>query len=766
MKVRLIVIPILLVIFDQASAQLNLPDMPGPPYPDKFGNNRWGVKYDPKLHGRGRGNSVYSSPSSSSGNWGGDGPQYSPSLRYREQRPQSSRSKWASALKPLALVSRSRFSKNKNKRNRRPGGPKKPSYNPTSDSSYQDPYSNNNAVDSYVQSYLDTYQKVVQVPPGSNIDLERIQNYARPSNAGRHRRRQFVRNGNRRSLTSGISRSGNSSGSSGSLTDSYLKAVEMSGNDKDSLTLNPQDSFFGPKITKKKSEFAKTLSTLYNDYKPDGENADSGIETESGKTNPVSASATDNHDNALLPDDDSFITRPLSASRGRVRQYASGNPPLLERPTRCGDGPCPPGPPTYRRPRPPSPPPQRGRYPPSRPLSSLDHVDDDIFSFNGSPFDDDSPTHFHSDGPGSTVSLSGYMPGPPPPYFSFDSEPGTLKRPSSSSMSSPYTASVSGNPTTQVVTMQMNPVAQVASMQMTPAVAQLASVQVAPLRYIPAPSFLNPSADALTKALSTLANEGKDKERKNKPKKKRLQHTPVNVLRGLLGHDKRDRQREQWRQREREREEKRAIERERDTFKQAFAANIASFALPQTIAVAPQTVAVTQPQTTATSAPPQYTPNPVVNSIHGVADYNRHFYSAGPPPPAPYSDYPFPPPPPPPHMMSPLGGFNPLSPLASGLSALRDTITGIRERPYRYPPYPPPPPPPRYRPPSTERETTSESKKEVSIPIMCTFARNFNSFNCLIVVFPDCDGRGDYNGTNHSASSRLAKNFHRNGHKR
>ncbi len=33
------------------SAQLDLPSMPGPPYPDPRGQNRWGVKFDPRKHG-------------------------------------------------------------------------------------------------------------------------------------------------------------------------------------------------------------------------------------------------------------------------------------------------------------------------------------------------------------------------------------------------------------------------------------------------------------------------------------------------------------------------------------------------------------------------------------------------------------------------------------------------------------------------------------------------------------------------------------------
>lgn len=33
------------------TAQLDLPFMPGPPYPDPRGQNRWGVKFDPRKHG-------------------------------------------------------------------------------------------------------------------------------------------------------------------------------------------------------------------------------------------------------------------------------------------------------------------------------------------------------------------------------------------------------------------------------------------------------------------------------------------------------------------------------------------------------------------------------------------------------------------------------------------------------------------------------------------------------------------------------------------
>lgn len=39
---RQILVALALAMFDSSWAQLNLPDMPGPPYPDKWGNNRWG----------------------------------------------------------------------------------------------------------------------------------------------------------------------------------------------------------------------------------------------------------------------------------------------------------------------------------------------------------------------------------------------------------------------------------------------------------------------------------------------------------------------------------------------------------------------------------------------------------------------------------------------------------------------------------------------------------------------------------------------------
>lgn len=42
---------VLLLSVEPTSAQLDLPSMPGPPYPDPRGQNRWGVKFDPRKHG-------------------------------------------------------------------------------------------------------------------------------------------------------------------------------------------------------------------------------------------------------------------------------------------------------------------------------------------------------------------------------------------------------------------------------------------------------------------------------------------------------------------------------------------------------------------------------------------------------------------------------------------------------------------------------------------------------------------------------------------
>jgi len=52
LSLRLILLSVVFVChFSHVSSQLDLPSLPGPPYPDPRGQNRWGVKFDPRKHG-------------------------------------------------------------------------------------------------------------------------------------------------------------------------------------------------------------------------------------------------------------------------------------------------------------------------------------------------------------------------------------------------------------------------------------------------------------------------------------------------------------------------------------------------------------------------------------------------------------------------------------------------------------------------------------------------------------------------------------------
>lgn len=656
MKMRLtIVIPLMLIVFcEMTRAQLSLPDMPGPPYPDKFGNNRWGVKYDPRVHGRGR---QHGSPSTS--NSFGESPQYSPPSggRYRSSQS-SSRSKWATALKPL--VSRSRLFKGR--RNRRPSA----LFDPTSDSFYKHPYTSK-AIDNYVKNYVSAYNKVAQTPTSSN-ELASIKTFARPRSplSGKSRPRNFY--GNRRNFDKSNSSKGSSAnssnGSTGSLSQSYARAT-TSDNKPLYRTLDPQSSFFEPKMEKKNSDFANTVNNIYNDYIKSGDENTAG----SMDSNLVTVIGSDTLSNTVSEDDYSF---PYSYSIPSNPPTSSQNQPLSS-----SFGPPYDDTPYYgkkskiRKPRPSS------SYPVAGPLSSLDlRNHDDAPYFPGpppSPISSNEPvkvgySDFHttnghdssikypqvssfSSSTSGLVTVKSYtVSGPPPsPTNSHDtfglvsSPPSPFTR--SSTRASPFVGtslphSSSRNSDAPIPVLKpIEPVIATAALSLAPPVASLSLYY--PPEHRPASSRSHNSK-----------NNSKNPIRKNKL----LQHTPINVLRGLLGrHERRDRDRNR--------------DQEDDVYRPAYAQNYA-LSLPPPV------------------PPPQFVYSPYVNTLAGPpVDYPVPVYVTGGGPP----------PPPPPHY----------SPLSVGISNIRDAITGPRERPHA-------PPPPRYSSSSQAASASNEVKtKEV-----------------------------------------------------
>ncbi|CAL8123029.1 unnamed protein product [Orchesella dallaii] len=587
-------IPFLLVLFtvlvDLTRAQLNLPEMPGPPYPDRWGNNRWGVKYDPRVHGRGSrpARPQSSSASSSSGGLWGDAagaPENTPS-RYRGGRDwsppysqhhnhQSSRGKWAPGLKPLVSSLTSRFKH----RNRRPphnasGGRDTSSYS-THDPTNNDGYTSK-AIHSYVKNYLDHYSTVAQTPSASS-DLVNTQNFGgpqdqsdnfRPKNFASFGRKPGHVSSDRSSSTSFVQtsreykrepRSRGSSSRSDTTNTSSSKARYR--------TYNAQTDLFGPSTSSNRNKnFAKTLSNIYNDYKPGAENTVSSLRNGDGSSSSsssISNAASDSISNSILVTDeelDPYVPHPPSYSSSR---------PSRPRPTPSRPRPKPSavrprdessfGPSNHsKRPRRP---PTRGK---GRPLSALDLFEETQgeYSFSGpdyssaplydgdkSPFSDIrgsgplSPNHPINSGGGrpngysSGFSGPGYSESDSGPSYSFGSSGGPgyplsngggVGGPSYSGHG-PY----NNNPV-PLGENNLSPhtVYSYDIYDMGPGPGPMSSPPLAHphphsphgLNYIPPSSYYYSPP-------SYPPNKRKPK-RKNK---NRSQHTPMNILRGLLG---------------------------------------------------------------------------------------------------------------------------------------------------------------------------------------------------------------------------------------
>lgn len=204
-----------------------------------------------------------------------------------------------------------------------------------------------------------------------------------------------------------------------------------------------------------------------------------------------------------------------------------------------------------------------------------------------------------------------------------------------------------------------------------------------------------PNLQILPVSVSSLSGDNSSK--KSKRKKKPLpQHTPMNVIRGLLGRGERN-------SRHRDEDDD---DDDREIFRPAYAANIPVLSLPPPV------------------PPPQYVYNPIVNTLAGPPpiDYRQPLYpnphpqtggltyAHGPPhqhaggPPHPHNGgHPYPP-----------HGPPPLSPLGQGIVALRDTISILRDRPQNRPPPPPPPSPPRYQQPSQSDNNNNNDVRVLS----------------------------------------------------
>ncbi|ODN02429.1 hypothetical protein Ocin01_04262 [Orchesella cincta] len=567
-------IPILLVVFtllvDLTRAQLNLPDMPGPPYPDRWGNNRWGVKYDPRVHGGGRGGGRQSHHQSSSASdsrpWGGEGGQENHPPRYRggsdwsppysqHHNHQSSRGKWAPGLKPLVstlskLTLGSRHGRPKS-HNSGGGGRDTSAYStfdPTSDSFYKDAYTSK-SIDGYVKNYMDTYSTVAETPSGSS-DLANIKNFARPLDLSNKFRPKTLRkrpshvssDGSSTSFvhTSRISKRDYSSSSTSSSKPSYR-------------TFNPQTDFFGPSKSTNRN-FATTLSNIYNDYKPGAENTISGLNNGNGGGSSSSSSYSSNNNNAaaaaasdsnskslvvtveeidMYPPHSYSPSRPSSPQKYPESRHRSRPRPSAVRSSGKGSSYY-----SKRQRRPRLPPPGKGR-----PLSALDQHEETLnggYSFSGPDYSTD-PMHSNGDGPTYSSGSSGSWDGPniyssgahsPPSYSTNDggpsypyssdgpsySEPGPYNRPfppagpPSSHYDYPYNDNYGHGPP--------------GPMSHGPALPPHSPVG---LNYIPpSEQYYSPPSYP---------------PHKRKPKRKnknRSQHTPMNILRGLLGRGDRD----------------------------------------------------------------------------------------------------------------------------------------------------------------------------------------------------------------------------------
>lgn len=336
MKWRLLAVISMVNIFDQADARVDLPEMPGPPYPDRWGNNRWGVRYNPRLHGSRRNQEGSSSSLHDSAGMDYYPEEINPPLtteRYHRGRPPPPRK--FLGLKPL--VSRpSKFTKIKRNRRRQ-------------------------------QLTTSTRRR----HNSDNISYKY----------------KLKRNDNPRS---------------------YVRKARSS--DESNVhysTLNPQHDFFGNSTSRRQGTtfpFTKTLSNIYNDYKPTAENNDS----------PIPSTATDSNDsiNSILASDnlETHSYNPPPRRRPKPRPSFSTGPTYVERPFFSSD---------KKRPPPSS------RFS-TRPLSTFDLYDDDFHGFTPGL-----PPSMTSSGPLTSYEMSG-----PPPSSSFSSsfdftEPFTSSMPSS-----------------------------------------------------------------------------------------------------------------------------------------------------------------------------------------------------------------------------------------------------------------------------------------------------------------------------------------------
>lgn len=590
MKV-LILLPFLVTLSEaRRGSEVNLPDIPGPPYPDKFGHNKWGYKYEDENDGVSVENLQLFSPN----------------------RPGPPRTPWDSALRPF-FSSRNRLSKSKlNRRQTR-----------------------SNSDEELPLSISEIYASAMTTEPNSDVRYS---------------------------------------------------------------TLNPQHDFFQQAATHKKGAFAKTLSEIYNDYKPaeietstystiakENVNAPSGSRDSGSKSKSKSlyASATGGEEDDYPP---AFERRPAPPpSRGPSRNYR-------ERPLISGGSlrdsssynDLPRGPLSYSSPS-----------KPSGSLSSFydlyDHavpvypnggsgrpsfgsVESGNIPFRGGSLYDkyfDSPNvitstrgsagfsgPFDSDGyspyPPSTGPISSYsMPAPPPPPYSssydgfspspFPPGPSYSSRPVPLSYAQPFSPGIPVSP--------LSPASISISSPMT-SVGYLPPAGV----YIPPNSYPSPSPTPVEKPHKKL------RRRKKRP----TIHTVVRDM--LVGKPK---------SRRPPPPDYREAESENKPQKTEPPANNNPFV-------------VMPPPVTVVANTPQYAYPAPQQLASGRYPQPAYDYRPQPPPQPPAA----------------------VSQLAQSISTLRDAITGYRERPPRYY-YPPPPPPPRPRPTPQHDEADRESRNEV-----------------------------------------------------
>lgn len=479
--------------------------------------------------------------------------------------------------------------------------------------------------------------------PSSSSALVNIQNFIRPSSSsqqGKFMPSNFAMNGNRPShLRRSDSPDKISSTSSGtSLSDSYIRTVRDSDTPR-YRTFNPQIDFSGNANRRKSSKnFAKTLSSIYNDYRPDAENSDSDILFGSGSVSDVISSISsssseapsstsvgspsDSFGNSLFVADDELDSYPPSPSSHFLPSSSpslTGPPPstgpiYVQRPYYSDVGPLVS-----------SSPPSSISYS-SKPLSALDLFapSASMSSSGGGPYPEYSNSPMvisSSSGGGEPVTVTTYTMSGPPPSAHFSSALDSIGP-------RPYTTS----------TLSSSPTFASSSSFRAPSSSPSPILISGPPSYLPqfSSNMHYPPPPPRARHPSSFPRRNKKSKKTKRKKTNRLQHTPMNVLRGLFGrgdyHDRRDRTRIQG----------------------SYAAQVPQLSLPPV-------------------PPPQYSFNPVMNSLGGSGPD----YIDGPGP--------FGPPPPPPQ--PPLS-----SPINSGLSSLRDSILreslDMRERP--------PPPPPHY----------------------------------------------------------------------